>query len=252
MRWRTVLQGTGEMLLRDLMLPVSNTITESASASASSSSFSSSAAASSGFRNSAQPPPSQSPPPSQVTIGYGDRLHTFPVSFDQPRVVLCGSKVGCDIQLLYGGCSRLHAIIYVFVQLRKIFVVDIGSLSGIQTLTRSHDHMPLICSTSKDRHVMEFALDETAVLQMGIATVTINARGCCICRIATGPSPPSLSPSALSSTPDRFSGCGHFLVCKECAHKAGPRHNNPHPCLVCRMLLAASDVTRCDDLNESD
>jgi hypothetical protein len=86
-------------------------------------------------------------------------------------VVLVGRYPGCDIELpeLSGPhtqMSRLHAMIFAMPSIGKTFVVDVGSLLGIETVRREHKDQPLVSSRVGDRHMIMLDYGESALLRL--------------------------------------------------------------------------------------
>jgi len=117
------------------------------------------------------------PPTPTITVAYAGRLF----SFDNDEPITIGRLANCDVVLDPSGTSRLHAIIFRVPAEGTILVVDVGSATGIVTVARSVSSQQLVCSRPDDRYVLDFGTQETAILTLGTATVTINAKECVVC-----------------------------------------------------------------------
>lgn len=90
-------------------------------------------------------------------------------------VVMIGRLPACHVRLRNTGGSRLHALVFVVKELKKLAIVDVGSLTGIIMRSRSKSgHYENVSSLPTDRRVILIDLDECVVFTMGIFTVTFN------------------------------------------------------------------------------
>jgi hypothetical protein len=123
-------------------------------------------------------------------------------SFESANIILVGTKDNCDVHMAgCAGSSRLHAMIYPIPVLKKYFVVDIGSLSGIKTKARNQNAI-LNHSLPESRRVLEFEWDEIAVLTLGSHEIVINPKTCLVC---------------LDNPRECTFDCKHYVTCNKCS-----------------------------------
>lgn len=141
-----------------------------------------------------------------------------PYKFTDRKVILMGRRTGCDVQFpsIRIDTSRLHAIVYLLPEINKIAVVDVGSLSGIQTVERSSGKE---CERSEpdSRRVLMFEWNEYAKFEFGSLEVAFNLKECVIC---------------MDNLREIKFGCGHYAACKECADKL-------QECPICRQVIVS-------------
>jgi len=141
----------------------------------------------------------------------GERLNTPGGPND---LILIGRLPGCDILLSKHSISRLHAI--VFVTKSKYYIIDVGSMLGIQTLGRS-ENLPLVNSNPESRNVLIFDKTETSVISFANINLTFQPKECTVC---------------LDNFRDIIFNCGHFCICDSC------RRNLPNnACPSCRAPI---------------
>jgi hypothetical protein len=130
-------------------------------------------------------------------------------SYPSQRMIAVGMEIGCDILItgkLYrpmprtaGVVSRVHAIIFQFKELNKVYIVDVGSQSGIKLIERGP-------SLEKRDPINPFAFSlhskETACFQLGPIELTVNPRTCLICM--------------NSPRTRQFVTCHHYVACDNC------------------------------------
>lgn len=137
----------------------------------------------------------------------------------QQPVVLIGKRDESDIVLNEPASSRLHAVIYLFPQLNKVLIVDIGSRHGITMINR-RSNGPLQHSTLSDRQPIELLFGEGCQLKLGNQIITLSALQCVICM--------------EESRSCRLS-CGHFATCETCIAQI-------NQCPLCRAPFTRSQV----------
>lgn len=137
----------------------------------------------------------------------------------QQPVVLIGKRDESDIVLNEPASSRLHAVIYLFPQLNKVIIVDIGSRHGITMLNRRSSG-PLQHSTPSDRQTIELSFGEGCQLKLGNQIITLSPLQCVIC----------MEESRSCRLP-----CGHFVTCETCLVQI-------NQCPLCRESFTRSQV----------
>lgn len=141
-------------------------------------------------------------PSTLFRIIHEDSNETYEFDASQQHVILIGRRAEADVKLTQtNGCSRLHAVIYLFPQLDKVLIVDVGSASGITMLQRRTPNAPLQHSTPSDRRNIELPFGESCKLQLGSQTIMLTPLECIVC---------------LSSPRSCRLECGHFVSCDDC------------------------------------
>lgn len=151
----------------------------------------------------------------ELSVAWNHQLYQF----KDKQVILVGRHIGCDVLFNINGTSRLHTMVFPLPQFGKILVVDVGSLSGVETLKRSSEQ-PLRHSRPTNREVLILDWNEVAVFKLGDTQICINPRECVIC----------------FDRPRHVTfNCKHFLVCVDCASKITL-------CPLCRTSITNQDA----------
>jgi hypothetical protein len=146
-----------------------------------------------------------------MTITYDGNYYTFNSS---DRVIFVGRSEGCNINLECTCTSRIHALIYLLPEMDTILVVDVGSQSGIKTVSRSSGQ-EIMHSLPYKRNVLSFKWNEIVILELGIKKIVLNCKDCLICME---------KPRSY-----KFS-CNHYAVCDSCVNKITT-------CPICRESI---------------
>ena len=124
-------------------------------------------------------------------------------SLQDTKVICVGTKIGCDIGFTgggYDGLSRLHALIFVLYEYDLLLCVDIGSITGITTISRSDTTKEIQNSTQSQ--CLSFGIGERACLGLGQFQLTLTDDSCPVC--TTG------------RQDVQFEECDHFSCCSNC------------------------------------
>ncbi len=137
----------------------------------------------------------------------------------------------CDVKLIkeHNGSSRLHAIVYFYPNhyvpnvtdpnKGVILVVDVGSMEGIRTISRPSGK-PKVDSLPRNRNILIFEWNESAVLQLATEKIVLTPKTCIIC---------------LSEPRTKKFQCGHYLTCETCALRLFQQHSPT--CPICRAPI---------------
>lgn len=148
----------------------------------------------------------------KITIAVRNRAYEF----SQP-VFLIGRKAGNDIQIEEEpNLSRLQALVFLVPSENIFLVVDIGSMTGFTTLSRSGSG-PLVESRPGSRMVAIFEWGETVIMDMVGIIFAFNPKDCLVC-----------FESVRSITFD----CGHHVVCERCSVSL-------EKCPICRCSIGS-------------
>ena len=150
------------------------------------------------------------------------------------KVILVGRYKGCDISLASEkdkSVSRLHAVIFLFEEFNKIFVVDVGSLDGIITTKRSSD-AKCINSLPEKRDIIILEYDEQVILNLGNIKLFINPKECLICY----ENPRNIKFISIKEN-NISKGCDHYVTCQECYQKLHNGPINKQICPICRAKI---------------
>ncbi|AYV86788.1 MAG: forkhead associated FHA domain and RING domain protein [Sylvanvirus sp.] len=148
---------------------------------------------------------------STFDIAINGRTSTFPWS--ETTVITVGRRQGCDIALNHVdiqkmlSLSRLHLLIFPIPEVRRFILVDVGSLTGFETIQRSVAVNPSYRLTSQPfgRQNLLTEKDEVVVLKLSNSTLVIHPKVCIVCL--------DQSRHAI------FTTCNHYVCCESCASK---------------------------------
>jgi len=150
-----------------------------------------------------------------ITICHDGVMTEFDAKKDS--VVLVGRRPESHVVLHKSGSSRLHAVIFLFPELGKLLVVDVGSETGVVTQARQHQNLPLQSSLPIDRKTIELEWGESAVLVMGSEIITVTPRECVVC---------------LDKPRTCKLACQHFATCDDCTDRLPG-----NKCPLCRVSV---------------
>lgn len=155
-----------------------------------------------------------------ISIACDNRLKIF--NTNKNSCVTIGRSPDCDIKTPpFPNISRVHALLYSFPYSNMYIIVDIGSLSGIETVYRSSGKTP-ISSFTNNRNVLFFDWEEMVILLFGDSRITINPKDCVIC---------------LENPRDTTFTCGHHIACSVCSQ-------NLHKCPQCKTIIKHKKSSR--------
>ena len=106
--------------------------------------------------------------PLQIKLAHSENGFQYgPLQeFEDQQVILIGRYPHlCDVRLWDETCSRVHAVI--FPTSDKIYVVDIGSLQGIEVVGTNQE------SKSGNRNILKFEPEETIKLKMAFHVLKV-------------------------------------------------------------------------------
>lgn len=151
---------------------------------------------------------------SEEKVSFATKGQYF--EYNNEDVILVGRYNGCSIMLPTNdlSTSRLHAMIFIFPRKGEIIVADVGSYSGIKTISRS-SNKKLESSVPSKRQFLVFDMDEHVILQLGNVKFAINPKTCVIC---------------LDRHREHTFDCGHHVTCSICS-------NVIRTCPICRAPI---------------
>lgn len=137
-------------------------------------------------------------------------------------IIVIGRKSQSDVKLDPNNdqFSRISAIIMFFQ--KKTVVIDVGSLYGIKTLTRSNNDQ-LEHSISTERKPIVFDSSESFTLKFGSDDLDKELSSCLI--------KPKLCGNCLTNVVNvKYTTCGHTITCLKCS-------KNLLCCPLCRKII---------------
>ena len=153
-----------------------------------------------------------------VFVQYQKKIHLL-----KGPIIVIGRKSNSDVKLDSNNdqFSRISAIIMFFQ--KKTVVIDVGSLYGIKTLTRTDNTKELEHSVSDIRKPIIFDSSESFTLKFGSDDLDRELSTCLI--------KPKLCGSCLTNVANvKYATCGHSITCFKCS-------KNLLCCPLCRKLL---------------
>ncbi len=146
----------------------------------------------------------------QTEIAGEHHINTYTYDLAADQTLLVGRQASCDIQFPdVSNVSRLACIVYVMKRLKKILVVDLGGLFGIEQVHREHPVTAVdqvgatpLNDVSQQR-CFTYEIDELVILSLGSRRLVFNNKTCQICME---------KPRQIV-----YRECKHYVCCRECA-----------------------------------
>ncbi len=146
--------------------------------------------------------------------------------FFEKSTVLTGRSPICDIVMNRQdrSISRVALVFVCIQEIGKIIVIDPGSITGFETVSRSFEpeKEDLPCSTLECRRIGIFNINESFVVRLTMTDhiIAYNPKECVIC---------------VDNPREHLLPCNHYVMCNACTSSLSPKL-----CPICRVPFSFS------------